>query len=89
MTVLGAESVRKVYTDDGPRRWGLFAVLSTTSGDTIDMSALNFYRKVNQSVFMGCTVAGTIAGTQSGATITVPAGLATDSAYLLVDGIPA
>lgn len=88
MTALGAESVRKVYTDDGPRRWGLFAVLNCTSADTIDMSALNFYRKVNQSVFMGCTVAGTVAGTQSGATITVPAGLTADSAYMLVDGIP-
>jgi hypothetical protein len=88
MTVLGADSVRKVYTDDGARRWGLFAVLNCTTGDTIDMSALNFYRKVNQSVFMGCTVAGTVAGTQSGATVTIPAGLSADSAYMLVDGIP-
>jgi hypothetical protein len=88
MATLGADQVRKVYTDDGPRRWGLFAVLSCTTGDTADMSALNYYRKVNQSVFMGCTVAGTVAGTQTGATITVPAGLSGDSAYLLVDGIP-
>ena len=88
MTALGADSVRKVYTDDGARRWGLFAVLNCTSGDTIDMSALNFYRKVNQSVFMGCTVAGTVTGTQTGSTITIPAGLAADSAYMLVDGIP-
>jgi len=88
MSALGADQVRKVYTDDGPRRWGLFAVLSCTTGDTIDMSALNFYRKVTQSVFMGCTVAGTVAGSQSGASITVPAGLSTDSAYMLVDGIP-
>lgn len=89
MAVLTQDQVRKCYTDDGPRRWALFQVLGCTAADTIDMSALGFYRKVTQSTFMGCTVAGTISGTQTGAVITVPAGLANDSAYLLTDGIPA
>lgn len=89
MAVLTADQVRRVYTDDGPRRWGLFAVLNTTTGDTIPFDTMGFYRKVNQSVFMGCTVNGTVAGTQSGGVVTVPAGLSADSAYLLVDGIPA
>ena len=87
MAALTADQVRKVFTDDGPRRWGLFAVLNTTTGDTIPMDTMGYYRKVNQSVFMGCTVAGTIAGTQAGAVITVPAGLSADAAYMLVDGI--
>jgi hypothetical protein len=89
MAALTTDQVRRVFTDDGPRRWGLFAVLNTTTGDTIDMAALNFYCKVNQSVFMGCTVAGIANGANSGASITVPAGLTGDSAYMLVDGIPA
>ncbi len=88
MAALTSDQIRRVFTDDGPRRWGLFALLGITSGDTADMAAFNFYRKVNQSVIMGCTVAGTVTATQTGAVITIPAGLAGDSAYLLVDGIP-
>lgn len=88
MAVLTVDQIRKVYTDDRPRRWGLFALLNVTSADTADMSALGFYRKVSQSMIMGCTVTGTVAATQTGATITLPAGLAGDSAYMLVDGIP-
>jgi hypothetical protein len=88
MALLTGDQVRRVFTDDGPRRWSLFAVLGTTTGDTIDLASLSFYRTVKQSVFMGCTVVGTVAGTQSGATVTVPAGLTADSCYLLVDGIP-
>ncbi len=88
MAVLTSDQVRRVFSDDGPRRWSLFALLNVTTGDTVDMAAFNFYRKVNQAMLMGCTVTGTVAATPSGASITIPAGLAGDSAYMLVDGIP-
>jgi len=88
MTVLTGDQCRRVFSDDGPRRWALFALLGVSSGDTIDMAALGFYRKVNQSMLMGCTVNGTVAASQSGAVVTIPAGLTNDSAYMLIDGIP-
>ncbi len=88
MAALTSDQIRRVFSDDGPRRWCLFALLNVTTGDTVDMSALNYYRKVNQAMIMGCTVTGTVTATPSGASITIPAGLAGDSGYLLVDGIP-
>lgn len=88
MAVLSQDQCRKVFSDDGPRRWALFQLFGVSSGDTIDMAALAFYRKVSQAMMMGCTVNGTATATAAGAVITLPAGLANDSAYLLVDGIP-
>lgn len=88
MAALNGDQVRKCFSDDGARRWGLFMVLGVTTGDTVDMAALGHYRKVTQSMFMGATVNGTIAGTQTGAVVTMPAGLSNDSAYMMLDGIP-
>jgi hypothetical protein len=88
MAALGSGQVRKVFEDSGPRKWALFGLYNVTSGDTIDMAALNFYSKVSQAMVMGCTVTGTATATAAGAVVTLPAGLNADSAYLLVDGIP-
>ena len=88
MAALTQDQCRKVFSDDGPRRWALFALYAVTTGDTADMAALTYFRKVNQAMIMGCTVNGTEAMTVAGAVITVPAGLGGDSAYMLVDGIP-
>jgi hypothetical protein len=52
------------------------------------MAALGYYQRVLQAVMMGCSVTGTaLVSGVSGAVITLPAGLANDAAYLLVDGI--
>ena len=88
MAALTQDQCRKVFSDDGPRRWALFQLFGVSSGDTLDMAALGFYRKVSQSMMMGCTVNGTATAPAAGAVITLPAGLANDSAYLLADGIP-
>ena len=88
MAALGNDQCRKVIEDTGPRKWALFGLYNVTSGDTIDMAALTFFTKVNQAMVMGCTVTGTATAGAAGAVITLPAGLAGDSAYLLVDGIP-
>jgi len=88
MAVLDQTQCRKVFSDSGPRMWALFGLYNVTSGDTLDMAALNYFTKVNQAMIMGCTVSGTATATAAGAVITLPGGLAGDSAYLLVDGIP-
>jgi hypothetical protein len=89
LAVLDQTQCRKVFADTGPRMWALFGLYNVTSGDTVDMAALNYFTKVNQAMIMGCTVSGTAeVATSAGAVITMPTGLAGDSAYLLVDGIP-
>jgi hypothetical protein len=57
-----------------------------TTADTADLSS--FYRVIKQTMWMGATVTGVVAGTFTNTVATVPAGLAADSAYLLVDGVP-
>ena len=89
MAVLTPDQVKKVWSDDGARRWSLFAVLNATTGDTIDMAAHGHARIVKQAMAMGCTVNGTATATVTQpATVTIPAGLAADALYLLIDCIP-
>jgi hypothetical protein len=88
MAVLTAAQVVQMWSDTGARLFTLFRVEDLTSGDTVDLGALGFYRQVKQAMFMGATVNGTAAGTISVAVVTVPAGLSHDAAYMLVDGVP-
>jgi hypothetical protein len=89
MAALTQDQCRRVFTDTGPRQWSLFGLYAVSTGDTIDMAALTYFRLCTKAIVMGCTGAGAAAPAQvSGAVITLPANLSNDSAYLLVDGIP-
>jgi hypothetical protein len=86
MAVLDQTQIKVQWSDSGARRWALFAVLAITTGDTFDLGA--YYRVVKQVAWMGATVSGVVSGSFTGTVLTVPAGLSSDSAYALVDGVP-
>ena len=86
MAVLDPSQVRVQWSDTGARKWSLFAVLAITTCDTFDLGP--YYRVVKQVAWMGATVSGVVSGQFTGTVLTVPAGLANDSAYALVDGVP-
>ena len=87
MAALSPDQVKLVWSDQpGARRFALFAMLNVTTGDTADLSA--YYRVIKQTVWMESFGFGTGPGTFAGTTVTAPAGLANDSAYLLADGVP-
>ena len=89
MAALSTDQVKRVWTDDGARRWALFAVVNVATGDTIDFATLGHFRVVKQSAWMAATTSGVAAATVTApALVTAPAGLAADSCYVLVDGIP-
>ena len=89
MAALTQNQVRQVFTSGGPRRWSLYELYGVSGNDTIDMAGLGFYSRVTQALVMPCTATPAL-GTPgiNGAVIALPSGLANDSAYLLVDGIP-
>jgi hypothetical protein len=86
MAVLSAGQVIVVWSVRGARCWTLFAVENVTTADTVDLSS--FYRVVKQTMWMGATVIGAVAGTFTATVATAPAGLSADAAYLFVDGVP-
>jgi len=87
MAAVTQDQCRKVFEDTGPRKWALFGLYGVSAGDTIDMAALTYFRSVTRAVVMACTGTGAGVATAAGATVTLPAGLSNDAAYLLVDGI--
>lgn len=62
----------------------LYALRDVTTGDTCDL-AQNFLA-LKQAVMIGTTVNGSSTCTVSGTVVTMPAGLASDAAYLLAWG---
>lgn len=76
-----------LWTNGGgePNAFVLYAVKNVTTGDTMDVSA--DFRVILQSVWMGATVSGTVAGTNTGTVLTAPNGLASAGAYVLVQGV--
>ena len=89
MAALTQDQVRKVFSDSGPLQFGLFEVRQITSGDTINLTDLGFFRVVKQAVWVGATVSGAaVATVTGGTTVTAPGAFTNDGVYLLVAGVP-
>jgi hypothetical protein len=73
-----------VYVEGRADVVALFALKDVTTGDTADLAP--WFQVINRAVAMGITQFVEIAATFTGTVVTIPAGLATDSAYLLAWG---
>ena len=89
MAALTQDQVTRVYDHTGARCWSLFQIRDVNGADTADLNALGFYRIIKQAVWMGATVSAVVnASVTQPATVTAPAQMNHDAAYLLVDGVP-
>ena len=88
MAALVANQALAVYSStDGVVRTDLYAVKNVTTGDTLDVS--KDFSSVKRAVVISETSAAAAPATAAGATLTFPAGLAGDGAWLLVVGVTA
>ena len=87
MAALTPNHYALVWSNGMSDRAALYALRNVTTGDTADLAAE--FSIVKQSTIMGTTVAGTETVTVSGTVATIPAGLASDAAYLLAWGASA
>lgn len=77
------------WTEGSSARSALVAVKNVTTGDTLDVGqsgAINLFSRVKAAIMCGTTVIGTAGASVSGTVVTMPSGLANDSAFILVFG---
>jgi hypothetical protein len=88
MAVLGQMNVVKVFADGDSDQVALYALRNVTTGDTVNIGpgGLADFLGVKQCVVLGTTVAGIANPSITGTTLTIPAGMAGDAAYMLVWG---
>jgi hypothetical protein len=88
MAVLTAANVNAVYVHGDAALLGLFGLRDVTTGDTLDLAALSTppFQVIKRGVVLGISAFVEIAATFTGTVVTMPGGLANDSAYLLVWG---
>jgi len=84
--VLGTQ-VRQEWSDGEAERTVLYALRGVSTGDTVDLSP--DFSPVKRAVLLGVTVAGAVVASNAGNVITIPAGVSSDAAYLLVFGVHA
>ena len=86
MAVLTSANCTLVYSDGKADKIALFALSKVTTSDTIDVAGLSNFLSVNRGVVLGVSAFVEIAATFTGTVVTMPSGLSSDSAYLLVWG---
>lgn len=88
MAAITGNQVKLEWASGDAARVAVFAVRNVTTGDTFDVgvSAAGQFLAVKQAVMIGATVIGSATATFTGTVITMPAGLSSDSAYIMVHG---
>lgn len=87
MAALTTSHYVQVWANGASDKAALYALRNVTTGDTCDLGA--DFSILKQATILGTTVAGTETVTVSGTVATIPGGLASDAAYLLVWGASA
>jgi hypothetical protein len=86
MAVLTAANCTLVYSAGAADKVALFALSKVSAGDTVDVAPLSNLLLVQRGVVLGISDFVEIAATFTGTVVTMPSGLSSDSAYLLVWG---
>ena len=88
MTVIANSQVSVEWAEGSSSRTALIAVKNVTTGDTLDVgqAGISTHSRVKSAIMTGTTVIGSAAAGVSGTVVTMPAGLANDSAFVLVFG---
>lgn len=88
MAVLTSANAQPVYQSGQADLIALLALRHVTSGDTLDVTTVTnpAFQVVQRGVVLGISEFAEIAATFTGTTVTMPAGLSNDSAYLLIWG---
>lgn len=89
MAVISGQQVTIAYQEGTAAKIALVAVKNVTTGDTLDLGptgASAQFRQLKGAVMLGSTVIGSAAASISGTTITMPAGLTNDAAWVLAFG---
>ena len=84
MAVLSGANAVQVYSAGQADSVRLIALRNVTAGDTLDVAA--WLQIVNRAVVIGVTAFVEIAAVWVGTVVTMPAGLTSDAAYLLLWG---
>lgn len=85
MAALPTERYPLLFQDGRSARVALYALLSVTTGDTVDLSAM--FMDVKRAIILGTTLQGVAAVTTiSGTIVTIPAG-SNDAGVLLAYGV--
>lgn len=85
MAALPTERYPLLFQDGRSARVALYALLSVTTGDTVDLSAM--FMDVKRAIILGTTLQGVAAVTTiSGTVVTIPAG-SNDAGVLLAYGV--
>jgi len=84
MATLTAQQFSVQWQDGISERTVLIAVKNVNAADVLDLTGV--LSQVKRAVMVGTTVVGSATATVSGTTITMPAGLANDSAFILAFG---
>lgn len=88
MAVLGAISAVNQYQTNDADMVALIGLRKVTTGDTLDVATVTLphFQVVQRAVILGVSAFVEIAAAFAGTVVTMPAGLAGDSGYLLVWG---
>jgi hypothetical protein len=73
------------YESGDSDKVAVFALLSVTAGDTVDLS--EHLQVVKRGTLVGVTVAAALSASVSGTVVTIPAGASADAAILTVYGV--
>lgn len=88
MTALGAGQIRSRLINDAPDRFGVFALLNFSSGDTVDVAP--WFSSVKLAVVFATTAGKAGVGTSAGTVVTLtPTGMTNEGGYLVVYGAAA
>lgn len=88
MAVISGNQINRLYIEGPAAQLVLYALRDVTTGDTIDLgpSGTSDFLVVKQAAMIGATVNGAATATASGTVVTMPAGLSSDSIYLMAWG---
>lgn len=84
MAALIQAQYAKQWSDGQAERTVLYALRNVSTGDTADLT--EDFTVLKRAIALGVTAAGSAVASVAGTTVTMPAGLAADAAYLLVFG---
>lgn len=84
MAALIPQQFSKQWSDGQAERVALYALRNVNTGDTADLT--EDFTVLKRAVMLGTTVAGAVAASVAGTTVTMPSGVASDAGYLLAFG---
>ncbi len=87
MAVLTGAQFVKVWEDGLSDKTALYALRNVSTSDTANVSS--DFSIVKRAVVLGTTVSGSLSASVATTVVTMPAGLASDAAYMLVWGASA